>query len=195
MNVDSLKSLIGARGGHFQPNRFQVIFSPPTFLDGVLPEAASAGFSIASAIGGGSVYTLLCESASMPGRQISTFEYPFKNLDNPVKVPNGLTFGDIECVFMLTNAFDIKLIFETWLANIITEDYLLHYTDQYERTILINALDQRNRPIMSCELKNAYPITVNDIALSNASTNEIGKLSVSFTYSNYTLRYLNPLGI
>ena len=171
LNVDNFKAIIGAKGGAFQPNRFEITFTPP----------------VAGGAGIGEELSLLCESTTIPGKQISTFEYPFQSIDNVVKVPNGYVFDDVECTFILTNDFDLKTIFENWLNTIITENYRLAYAADYEVPVVISALNQKNEIIYTTTLLNAYPVTVNAIELNMGSTNEIGKLSVTFTYSNYTV--------
>lgn len=175
MSVNALKARIGKHDGLFSPNRFEVVFNPPA---GMFGAGASRAFS------GGNII-LFTESLTLPGRQITTFEYPFEAVRQEVKVPNGYTNSDVECVFLLTNDFMVKKYFDEWVKAIITPDYLLNYTAQYETDVSISALDQKNVKRYTIKLLNAFPITVGDIALSNASTNEIGKLNVTFTYSDY----------
>lgn len=173
LKIDDLKAIVGAEDGLFRPNRFEIQFLPP---------------------GGGGVngtdLSLLCESTSIPGKQINTFDYPFQSTNNLVKVPNGYSFDDVECIFILTNTFDLKSIFENWMNTIITDDYRLAYAQDYERPVNLYALDQKDERIFQVELENAYPITVNAIPLNMGSNDEIGKLSVTFTFSNYIMTRL-----
>jgi hypothetical protein len=164
--IDELKATIGGRGGIHSPNRFQITFNPP-----------GGGL-------GGRDLTLLCEAVNIPGRQITTFEYPYNAVEQQVKVPNGFINEDITCTFLVTNDFSIPTMFEAWRKAIINDDYLLEYANVYERTITIIALDQQNTQVHRVWLDKAYPITVNSIALSNATTNETTKLEVTFTYVN-----------
>jgi hypothetical protein len=165
MTIDALKAVIGSRGGVNQPNRFTITFNPP-----------GGGL-------GGDDITLLCESVSMPGHQISTFDYPFEAVLNSVKVPNGYIYEDVQCTFIITNDYSIKKIFDAWKTSIITEEYRLNYANVYERDIIISSLNQKNEKVYEVTLQNAYPMTVASIELNNGTVNEITKLQVTFTYA------------
>jgi len=166
MSIDTLKSFVSRDGGYARSNRFAVSFAAPGI-------AASSEY-----------ITYMCESVSIPGKQITSFEYPFQALANAVKVPNGYTFDDVTCIFNLTHSYEMKKTFDTWMSNIITPNYLLNYTNSYETTVLIEQLNTYNQAIYGIELRNAYPITMQAIDLSNATTDEISKLSVTFTFTD-----------
>ena len=168
MTIDSLKAAIGGRGGINQPNRFEITFNPP-----------GGGLN-------GQDITLLCESVSLPGYQINTFDYPFEAVLNSVKVPNGYTYEDVQCTFIVTNDYVIKRIFDTWKKTIITDEFRLNYARAYERDVKIASLNQRNEKKYEITLENAYPITVASIDLNNGTSNEITKLQVTFTYTHIT---------
>lgn len=168
MTIDSLKAAIGGRGGINQPNRFEITFNPP-----------GGGLN-------GQDITLLCESVSIPGYQINTFDYPFEAVLNSVKVPNGYIYEDVQCTFIVTNDYVIKKIFDKWKKSIITDEFRLNYAFSYERDVKIASLDQQNKKVYEVTLENAYPVTVASIELNNGSVNEITKLVVTFTYTHLT---------
>ena len=167
MTIDALKATIGGRGGINQPNRFKITFNPP-----------GGGLN-------GREITLLCQSVNIPGRQITSFEYPFDAVSNEVKVPNGYVNDDITCVFLITNDFSAQKMFNSWRKAIITDDYLLNYVDAYERDVTITALNQKNETAYTVLLKGAYPITVNSIQLDNGTMDEVTRLEVTFTYIDF----------
>lgn len=165
MTIDALKATIGSHGGVNQPNRFQITFDPP-----------------GAVLLNGRELTLLCESVSIPGYQINTFDYPFDAVLNTVKVPNGYSYEDITCTFIVTNDYSIRKIFDRWRRAIITNEFRLNYAAVYERDIVISSLNQKNEKAYEVRLEKAYPITVNSIELNNGTTNDISKLQVVFTY-------------
>lgn len=165
MTIDSLKATIGNRGGVNQPNRFTITFNPPGQYDLI-----------------GREITLFCESVTLPGYQIQTFDYPFEAVLNTVKVPNGYIFEDITCTFIVTNDYSIKKVFDRWKDKIITKEFRLNYAAVYERDIRIASLNQKNEKVYEIKLEKAYPVTVNSIELNNGTSNEITKLTVVFTY-------------
>jgi hypothetical protein len=174
--IDDLKTIAGFTGGFAKSNRFMVEMPniPNPFNDGRSPYLTGPGI------------TLLCESTSMPGKQISTFEYPYKLARNDIKVPNGYFNEDVTFSFILTNDYFVKNLFESWMEAIIPKkDYLLNYPAAYERDITVHQLDEQDRTVYSIKLFGAYPTSINSIELNNESSSTIGKLPVTFTYIDY----------
>jgi hypothetical protein len=171
MSINAIKSLVSASGGFAKANRFDINFTPPALglqnFDGV------------------NDVTILCESVSIPGKQISSFEYPLNLTENEVKVPNGYILEDVTCSFNLPTNYRIKKMFDLWQNFVIRPDYLLNYVDDYERDVTIRQLDEKNKAVYTCILYGAYPITVNSIALGNASPDTISKFDVTFAYNKY----------
>jgi len=159
--LNEFMATILSGGGVHSPNRYEVIIP---------------GF-------GGRDVSLLCESLTIPGEQVETFEYPLNALEHLVKVPNGLIHEDLSCTFIVTNDFNVKAFFDRWRRRIIGTNYLLNYPASYEVDIIIKALDQQNNPVYSVKLEGAFPITVGAMALSNATSNEVSRLEVTFTFN------------
>ena len=61
----------------------------------------------------------------------------------------------------------------------------MKYRSSYATDIIIQQLDQRDKPVYTCTLKNAYPTTVASYDLSNTSESTLQKLSVTFTYEDW----------
>lgn len=169
MSIDILKASVARHRGYAKANRFSVNIFPAvtTGIRGITNEL-----------------NLYADSVSIPGKQIGSYDYALNSLMNIVKHPQGYTLEDVEITFNLTNTYFIKRLFDNWQKAIIDDKYMLHYPDNYEATILINQLDEKNRFVYGVKLLQAYPITINNIGLSNESTNTISKLSVTFTYTS-----------
>jgi len=159
--LNDFRSEINKRGLH-SPNQFSI----------EIPRGAN-----------GALLQLFCESVSLPGTTISTFDYPLDFKGHDVKVPNGITLDDVTCVFALTNDFDIKKFFDKWHNEIITQKYLLNYDESFVEDIFITAYDRKNEPRYKVKLRAAWPITVAPIELGSASNDEYTKLQVTFTYN------------
>ena len=167
---DIVKAAVSKDSGFAKANRYQVMIIPPA------GDGPPSPFVVRK-------LDLFAENVTLPGKQINTFDYPFDALRNMVKYPNGFMTEDVSIVFRLTNTYDIKALFDRWQSYIINKNYLLEYPSMYETTILIKQLDEKNIPIYTVKLLNAYPLTVGAIDLNSESTNTISKLSVTFTYS------------
>ena len=175
MSIDALKAIAGFTGGFARPNRFRINVTPPNVND-YSPLLTRDGLD------------LLCESTSMPGRQVDTLVYPYQLSKQDVKVPNGMINEDVTFNFILTNDYFVKNMFEGWIDRIIhPRDFVLNYAAEYERQIYIHQLDEYNRTVHSIVLNRAWPVTIGAITLDNTTSDEITKLPVTFTYINYII--------
>ncbi len=167
--INQFKALVTKRGGLSKTNRFDIIVSLPP--------------GITSADDRGRDLTLLCESASLPGKQITTIEWALYG--HPSKVPSGFLYEDVNLIFNITSDYYVKKIFDEWqLLSISEETYNVGYDSDYKADMIIRQLDEQDNPIYSVKLKGAYPITVQSIMLDNNSDGSTQKLSVTMTYSS-----------
>ena len=148
-------------------NRFDVIFTLP------------AGVTTADR---GRDLTLLCESASLPGKQITTMEWAAYG--HHIKIPTGFILDDVNLTFNITNDYYAKKLFDEWQELIIGQkSYNLAYDSEFKSDMIIRQLDSQNKPVFTAKLTQAYPITVNSIALDQNSENTIQKLIVAVAYT------------
>ena len=171
MNIDDLTAMIRKRSGFAKPNRFEVKFTLPNTISD----------------DGGRDLTLLCESASMPGKQIMTFEWAA--FGHSIKVPHNFIQEDVSCIFNLTNDFYAKDIFDKWQNLVIdNENYSINYDDVFKSNMTIIQLDENDKEIYEYILYRAYPVNVGSLILDNNSENQIHRLPVTFSYNNYSQR-------
>lgn len=166
-SINDLKTTVSSKGGLARPNHFSVVF---TFPNGVSYDSREL--------------TILCESASLPGRNINTTE--FQSTRQALKMPYGFINEDVNFTFLVTQDFGIKKAFDQWLESIIdAENYRLKYKDDYAREVTINQLDKNDKVLYAVKLQRAFPINVNTIELSNATENDYQRVTVAMTYENY----------
>jgi hypothetical protein len=80
----------------------------------------------------------------------------------------------------------MKSMFDQWINNIVnTDTYGVAYKRDIVTDVIIQQLDEQNTPIYGVKLEGAFPTTMNEIVLSNDSTDTIQKLNVSFSYDRY----------
>ena len=161
--ITDFKNVVQQNGGFAKANRFNVEIT------------AIPGFN------GGSTRDLsfMCESVSIPGKQITTLDYD-NGTRRPIKIPTGVIDDDVTIIFNLTNNYFVKQGFDTWLSKIINQQYLLSYVSEYARDVKISQLDENDNERYVVTLKNAYPFQVSAIELSNSSTDTISTVSVTF---------------
>lgn len=189
-DIDKLKSTISKKGGLAKANRFNVMFTPPSGsllngnLQGAIASAISGNFSAKNLINDPRDISLLCDSVSIPGKQISTLDV--QTVKQLVKVPYGYLTDDVSLSFLLTNDYHMKTMFDAWINNIIDNDkYCVAYKKDIVTDVIIQQLDEQNTPIYGVKLEGAFPVTMSEIPLSNESENTISRLNVSFAYDRY----------
>lgn len=168
--VDDIKAVVGNQGGFARTNFFAVTFNGPASIS---PDPV--------------IINALCESASLPGRSISTFEHGM--VRHAIKRPYGYINDDVTLTFYVTNDFYIKKIWEQWMNTIINDvNDKVGYRDDYAMDVTISVLNLNHNEIHQVTLTKAYPITINAIELNNGSENELMRLSVTLTYEDYTTK-------
>ncbi len=189
-DIDKLKATISKKGGLAKANRFNVMFTPPTLsllnlgLQGIISSAISGNFSPKNLINDPRDISLLCDSVSIPGKQISTIEH--QTVRELIKVPYGYLTDDVELTFLLTNDYHMKTMFDAWINSIVDkEKYCVSYKEDITCDVIIQQLDEQNTPIYGVKLEGAFPVTMSEISLSNENSNIISKLTVSFAYDRY----------
>jgi len=189
-DIDKLKSTISKKGGIARANRFRVIFTPPKTsllnlnLETVISSAISGNFTAKNLINDPRDIDMLCDSVTIPGKQISTIDYQAQR--ESIKIPYGTIHDDVTLSFILTNDYYMKTVFDNWINNIVNNStYTVAYKKDITTDVIIQQLDEKNTPIYGVKLRGAFPTTMNEIVLSNESENTIQKLNVSFSYDKY----------
>jgi hypothetical protein len=196
-SIDNLKSVISKKGGLAMQNRFQVFFQPPTAnsmksllnkdpksLVGDIAKNAIAGGSIKNLIPDPRDISILCETVSLPGRQITTLDYIAEK--QGIKIPYSIINEDVTMTFTLTNDYFMKKLFDSWMSGIFdVENYRAGYKKDFTTDIVIQQLNQQNIPVYGVRLEGAFPTTVNAINLDSGAENTVQKMSVTLSYENY----------
>lgn len=192
MNIDTLKSTIGKKGGLAKANRFNVIFTPPTqSLLNLNPEVLVGSLlsgntpSVKNLISDPRDISLLCEQVTLPSRSMSTLDYMADKQSN--KFPYTNIDGDVNMTFILTNDMYIKSMFDAWSSSIIDVDnYNLGYKDDFSTDIVIQTLNEKNVPTYGVKLEKAYPIDIALVSLNNTD-GEFLRLTVTIAYDKYVV--------
>ena len=133
-SIDNLKATLSKKGGVAFANRFQVFFTPPTATLSALA-SKDVGSLLGSLVSGGSIKNLipdprdisiLCESVTLPGRNINTLDYQADK--QAIKIPYGIINEDVVMSFILTNDYAMKKMFDDWMESIFNvEEYRAGY--------------------------------------------------------------------
>ena len=192
MSVDKLKAVISKKGGLAKNNRFQVMFTPPSqSLVGISIENVVGNLitgksnGIKQFVNDPRDISILCEQVTLPSRSLSTIDYMSDRQSN--KFPYTTIDGDVTMHFIVTNDYYAKTMMENWISSIIdTDGYQLGYKNDYSTDVIIQQLDQDDKPVFGVKLEKAYPIDISAIALS-AQDEEFVRLTVVFAYDKYVV--------
>jgi len=191
--IDDLKATLSKRSGLAKANRFAIFLNPPTQtlintdLQGAIIGAASGNFNIKNFVNDPRDIAVLCESCSLPGRQITTIDYPEQGFRQSVKYTNGYINEDVSFTFHLTGDYYVKKMFDAWSNVCLDPDtYTVPYDEEYKSDVIIQQLNEQNLPIYGIKLRNAFPIQVAGIELNNNSTDTTQKLNVTLAYDDFT---------
>jgi hypothetical protein len=184
--IDTLKSVVGKRGGLAKANRFNVMFTPPTqSLLNLSPSAIigvlAGGQSVKSLISDPRDISLLCQGASIPGRQITTLDYQAEK--QVVPIPYAVIDEDVTLKFLMTSDYYIKRMMDDWVSSIVNlETYQVGYKKDFACDVIIQQLDVENVPTYGVKLINAFPTSVTGIELDQAQESAAMELSVTMSY-------------
>lgn len=197
--IDTLKATIGRRGGLAKGNRFALYVTHPgkkpsllnTDVEGILGNAARSvisggSLSLGSFIEDPRDMYLLCESVTIPGRQITTQEH-FVDI-KAVKKPNGYLNEDVSLVFHITNDMYIWNFFNTWQQLIINPsgNRAVSFLNDIGSEVLIQVMGNTDYiPVKTIKLKNAFPTTLSAIELSNTAENQTLRCSIQLSYEDW----------
>ena len=190
MSIDTLKSVIGKKGGLAPSNRFQVIFAPPAVSllnlnpENIVGSIISGGFSIANLINDPRDISILCTKATLPGRTVSTFDHQDAVQQN--KYPQTFIDEEVSMTFRLTNDYYIKNMFETWMSGIFdTESYRVGFKKDYSVDVVIQQLNQKNIPVYGVKMEKCFPTNLSSVELDNTADNTMSEVTVTWAYDKF----------
>lgn len=129
--------------------------------------------------------SVMCDSVSMPTRQILTTDYSLHR--HTIKVPVGYIEEDISITFNVTQNYLAKKALDSWLSKVVdVPNYRVNYNDVYRRDITIEQLDTSDAVIYTATAKDAFPYQLSALEFSNES-HEIVKVQATFAYGFFEL--------
>jgi hypothetical protein len=129
---------------------------------------------------------LLCESVQIPGKRIATMEK--FTTHKAIKKPYSYLVDEVTFTFILTNDYYARKYFDQWQEMVIDQKSLkLAYKNDYVTDVTIQQLSPSNDmiPAYSVKLKNAFPIAVNAIELSNSTENSLLQCTVTVAFDDW----------
>ena len=193
LNIKDFRSEIN-NNGVLKPNRFLVNFNPPASLANRSTKEIQ----------------LRCEAVQWPGVSFSTMDAPPRaGYGASEVIPIAPIFEDITLTFIVDKNSDTHKFFFDWVNTVINlrsegqsrfreGAFEVGYKDNYSTKINISVYNETgtsnengDSPMMAT-LYRAYPRALPGFELNWASNDEILKLNVQFTYTDYFIEYRPP---
>jgi hypothetical protein len=135
-----------------------------------------------------------CISCSLPGKMMATTDRLTYGPNR--KVATGAVYQDIVFSFIVSDNMEEYNYFNNWqqaiVYNTIEEGQYSHdvaYYDDYVGIINIRQFGKTGvDPVLSVQLLECYPISVEEIPLGWEMNNEIIKINVTMAYRNWVLQ-------
>lgn len=122
MSINVLKSMVSNAGGLAKPNKFHV----------ELPSIPGNPLTTRD-------LSILCRTASLPAKQITTHERRIGMQSE--KIAYGYVVDDINISFLILNDYRVKKYFDAWRSLTINETaQTANYKDDYKRSVKIHQL-------------------------------------------------------
>lgn len=126
---------------------------------------------------------LRCENAQLPGRNLETT--PMRIYGVTELFPTATTYDNITLTFLVGDDMKEKVFFDAWMNWIQpTMSYDTKYKADYSVILRVNQYNAQNKPTLSIDMLDAFPIAVNQLDL-DWSSDAVHKLAVTFAYTNW----------
>lgn len=181
-SIESFTQKIDNNGGPFKANRFFVNLSVPNALTDLYD--SSINFTI--------------ETASITGRNLTTFDD--KKYGPIRKIARETLYQDLNLSFILTNSMKEKTLFDAWFEHINPSNtFNVRYYDSYVADLEVAAFDNTSgssaqgngmpsfeSAIYRIKYEEAYPVSMDSIALNWGDNNNIAKMNIQFAYKKWS---------
>jgi len=176
------------RRGFARTNLFEVTIRPPKNLTGKQ--------------GMDQVIHLYADSVNIPGLNFATSDTRRYGYGPIEKKPYAPIFNDITVSFLVDGNGNIYKYFYKWMNSIVASDQYINgnsagynglgafeveYKDEYKCQLGISTFDEAGNSVLTSQIVDAIPIGLSDISLSWSDSDNIMRMSVTFTYFQHVL--------
>lgn len=173
-----------SRDGYSKANRYEVVIGLPSGTNNAEAGESAQSGKLISQLHGETArrISFRCDSISLPGRNLRT-AMNGNIYGPPHEIVQGQTFAEVAASFYAGSDLAERYFFEEWQKVSYNPDtYNINYYKEYVGAVEIYTLNEQGERTYGVRLEEAFPITVDAIALGHASNNTINKVNVSFKY-------------
>ena len=161
-------------------NRFRISFSLPDKLGFALIQGGTDLTALQKQI------SLTCLITDIPGVQQQTSNYSNGNYNR--KIVYSRATGDFNTSFLVTGNYSEKKLFDAWNSIINDESKMaVEFYEEYISNILLESLNEQDQVVYSCQITEAYPLSVSTLKLDRTGQNQQMVLDVNWAYHRIIL--------
>lgn len=189
-NIQDFKTSIATKG-ILRSHSFMMVISLPKFI-------SPGSYNVED-------LTLRCESSNIPGMSMMSADGIRRyGYGAPEKIPYGAIFNDITTTFVVDHSASQYKFFNIWMNGIYNTNtqngiltkspidgsmpFEVAYKEDYATTINIFMYNEATNKVLELTLHEAFPIQMHDTNMSWGDTDNIVRLSVSFSYRNLFIK-------
>jgi len=198
-DINVFKAKVSAEGGMLKANRFLVNITPPNGMLNGTATVDATGAIVGTANGGAtktaSIIEYFAEACSLPGISLQTSEIRRQGIGNSEKAVWGASFTDLDITFRIDQKTQIWKFFKDWLEMIYAFDissgtlHELEYKNNFTTTITVFVYAENfpEKPIITVDFQDAFPISLPDISLNWGATDVIN-MPIRFNYRSWNVK-------
>ena len=173
-----------SRDGYSKANRYEVVIGLPSGTNNAEAGDSAQSGNLISQLHGETArrISFRCDSISLPGRNLRT-QMNGNIYGPPHEMVQGQTFAEVAASFYAGSDLAERYFFEEWQkVSYNPETYNINYYKEYVGAVEIYTLNEKNERTYGVRLEEAFPKTVDAIAVGHSSNNTLNKVNVSFAY-------------
>lgn len=195
-NIRDFKANING-AGVLPTNRFLVSVPLPRILSSAQSVRGGESVSFNSV---SRLFTFRAEAFKAPGVSIDATPVNRYGIGPSQKMPHNASFTDVSITFLADRNGEIHNLFYNWINSIFNfggvessyggftrPSYKTRYLTDYSVDIGVSVLDYAGEFSNEIIMHNAYPININDIPLSWNDNNQLMKITVGFTFRDWSI--------
>ena len=188
-----------SKDGYAKANRYEVVIGLPSGATQASVDDAgmdATATAVPQLLSGDTArrISFRCDTISIPGRTLRT-QMKGNIYGPPHEVVQGQTYAEVQATFYCGSDLAERYFFEQWQKiSDNSKTFDINYYKEYVGSVDIYQLDERDERRYGIRLEEAFPKSLGEIAYGHASSNQINKVTVGFSYRKFRNLATEELG-